>query len=79
MVESVIGAMYISDNSTPVGVEAFFEAVLKPFYDKHITLKTVAHHPTKILFELIQAQKCQKFQILKDKAPNETYCHGELI
>ncbi|KAJ7507711.1 hypothetical protein B0H11DRAFT_1968259 [Mycena galericulata] len=75
VVESVIGAMYISDNCTPVGVEAFFEAELKPFYDKHITLKTLAHHPTKTLFELIQAQKCQKFQFLKEKAPDETYCH----
>ncbi|KAJ7744529.1 hypothetical protein DFH07DRAFT_925095 [Mycena maculata] len=79
VVESVIGAMYISDNSTPVGVEAFFEAVLKPFYDKHITLKTVAHHPTKILFELIQAQRCQKFQILKEKTANETCCQGSSV
>ncbi|KAJ7095296.1 hypothetical protein B0H15DRAFT_775415 [Mycena belliarum] len=75
VVESVIGAMYISDNFTPVGVEAFFEAVLKPFYDKHITLKTVAHHPTKILYELIQAQRCQKFRFLKEKRGNETCCH----
>ncbi|KAJ6539259.1 hypothetical protein B0H19DRAFT_1314532 [Mycena capillaripes] len=75
VVESVIGAIYVSDNFTPVGVEAFFEFVLKPFYDKHITLRTVAHHPTKILFELIQAQKCQKFQLLKEKAPGITYCH----
>ncbi|KAJ7937137.1 ribonuclease III [Mycena leptocephala] len=75
VVESVIGAIYVSDNFTPVGVEAFFESVLKPFYDKHITLKTVAHHPTKILFELIQAQKCQKFELLKEKGPSGTYCH----
>ncbi|KAJ7499006.1 hypothetical protein FB451DRAFT_1203918 [Mycena latifolia] len=75
VVESLIGAIYISDTFTPVGVEAFFEAVLKPFYDKHITLKTVAHHPTKILFELIQAQRCQKFEILKEKTANETRCH----
>jgi endoribonuclease Dicer len=76
VVESVIGAIYVSDNFTPVGVEAFFESVLKPFYDKHITLKTVAHHPTKILFELIQAHKCQKFELLKEKGPSGTYCHG---
>ncbi|KAJ7179907.1 hypothetical protein C8R43DRAFT_1084028 [Mycena crocata] len=76
VVESVIGAMYISDSCTPVGVEAFFEGVLAPFYDKHITLKTVAHHPTKVLFELFQAQKCQKFEIQKEKtAANETRCH----
>ncbi|KAJ7699997.1 hypothetical protein B0H17DRAFT_1196016 [Mycena rosella] len=75
VVESVIGAIYISDNFTAVGVEAFFDAVLKPFYDKHITLKTLAHHPTKTLFELIQAQRCQKFEILKEKTADETCCH----
>ncbi|KAF8211200.1 hypothetical protein K438DRAFT_1568952 [Mycena galopus ATCC 62051] len=75
VVESVIGAIYVSDNFTSIGVEAFFEAVLKPFYDKHITLRTVAHHPTKILFELFQAQKCQKFQLSKEKVHGETYCH----
>ncbi|KAJ6509901.1 hypothetical protein C8R47DRAFT_1034846 [Mycena vitilis] len=73
VVESVIGAIYVSDSFTPVGVESFFDSVLKPFYNKHITLKTVAHHPTKILFELIQAHKCQKFQLLKEKkTPNVT-------
>ncbi|KAJ7276292.1 hypothetical protein B0H12DRAFT_1227452 [Mycena haematopus] len=75
VVESVIGAIYVSDNCTPVGVGAFFDAVLKPFYDKHISLRTLAQHPTKILFELIQAQKCQKFQLLKEKAPGGTFCH----
>ncbi|KAF7352866.1 hypothetical protein MVEN_01253600 [Mycena venus] len=75
VVESVIGAIYVSDNFTTVGVDAFFESVLKPFYDKHITLRTVAHHPTKVLFELIQAQRCQKFQLSKEKAPTGMYCH----
>ncbi|KAJ7129775.1 hypothetical protein C8R44DRAFT_850822 [Mycena epipterygia] len=75
VVESVIGAIYISDKFTAVGVEAFFEAVLKPFYDKHITLQTLSHHPTKTLLELIQAQKCQKFDRSTEKGPNETYCH----
>lgn len=79
MVESVIGAIYISDKFTAVGVEAFFEAVLKPFFDKHITLQTLSHHPTKTLLELIQAQKCQKFDRSTEKGPSETYCRGELI
>ncbi|RDB22674.1 Dicer-like protein 1 [Hypsizygus marmoreus] len=67
VVESLIGAIYISDNFSPVGVEALFDNVLKPFYDKHVTLKTLSHHPTKILFELFQAQGCQRFKIIKDK------------
>ncbi|KAK7061646.1 hypothetical protein R3P38DRAFT_2494335 [Favolaschia claudopus] len=74
VVESVIGAVYVSDKCSPVGVEVFFEHVLKPFYDKHISLKTVAQHPTKVLFELIQAHKCQKFQLLKEKTAGRTQC-----
>ncbi|KAJ7781333.1 hypothetical protein B0H16DRAFT_1658943 [Mycena metata] len=75
VVESVIGAIYVSDNFTPIGAEAFFESVLKPFYDKHITFKTITHHPTKTLFELIQAQRCQKLRLSKQKAASGTYCH----
>ncbi|KAI0069087.1 ribonuclease III [Artomyces pyxidatus] len=65
VVESVIGAIYISDDFNPDGAQSFFDRVLKPFYDKHITLRTISHHPTKILFELFQAEGCQHFQIVK--------------
>jgi len=79
VVESIIGAIYISDNFSPVGAESLFDNVLKPFYDKHITLQTLAHHPTKILFELFQAQGCQQFEITKekDKVENLTHSHGK--
>ncbi|KAF8591451.1 ribonuclease III [Ramaria rubella] len=65
VVESVLGAIYVSDNFSPEGVEAFFDGILKPFFDKHITLKTLSHHPTKILFELFQSRGCQEFEIIK--------------
>lgn len=65
VVESIIGATYISDNFSPVGVEKVFDKILKPFYDKHITLQTLSHHPTKILFELFQAQGCSQFEIIR--------------
>ncbi|KAJ7228751.1 hypothetical protein GGX14DRAFT_346266 [Mycena pura] len=73
VVESVIGAIYVSDDMA--AVEALFNTMLKPFYDKHITLKTVAHHPTKILFELVQTKKCQKFQIVKEQTSHGMHCH----
>lgn len=79
VVESIVGAIYISDNFSPIGAEAFFDNVLKPFYDKHVTLKTLSHHPTKILFELFQAQGCQQFEILKEKVDDITRCHGEMF
>jgi endoribonuclease Dicer len=77
VVESIIGAIYISDNFSPVGAESLFDNVLKPFFDTHITLQTLSHHPTKILFELLQAQGCQVFEIVKDKADSITRCHGK--
>ena len=78
VVESIIGAIYISEDFSPSGAEAIFDNVLKPFYDKHVTLKTLSHHPTKILFELLQAQGCQQFEILKSKDEEQrlTRCEG---
>ncbi|KAJ3502176.1 hypothetical protein NLJ89_g9005 [Agrocybe chaxingu] len=75
VVESIIGAIYISDNFSPVGAESLFDHVLKPFYDKHITLHTLSHHPTKILFELFQAQGCQHFEIVKDNDETTHRCY----
>ncbi|KAF8192503.1 ribonuclease III domain-containing protein [Pholiota molesta] len=75
VVESIAGAIYISDNFDPVGAETLFDNVLKPFYDKHITLQTLSHHPTKILFELLQAQGCQNFELTKDKDESVNRCH----
>lgn len=62
----------------PVGAEALFDNVLKQFYDRHITLKTLSHHPTKVLFEVFQAQGCRQFAIQKEKSENATRCHGEI-
>jgi endoribonuclease Dicer len=80
VVESIIGAVYISDDFSAVGAEQFFNNVLRPFYDRHISLKTLSHHPTKVLFELLQAQGCQQFQIVKEQARNmveqHTQCDG---
>ncbi|KAF6762700.1 hypothetical protein DFP72DRAFT_1060951 [Ephemerocybe angulata] len=79
VIESVIGAVYISDKFSPVGAEAFFDNVLRPFFDKHITLQTLTHHPTKTLFELIQAHGCQLMKITKDpKCEGATTCHVKL-
>lgn len=75
VVESIIGAIYISDNFLPTGAESLFDNVLKPFYDRHITLNTLSHHPTKTLFELLQAQGCAQFQISKSKVKGK---HGVL-
>ena len=79
VVESVLGAIYVSDDFSPEGVEAFFDSVLKPHFDKHITLRTLSHHPTKILFELFQSRGCQEFEIIKQtdsERPGTVICDG---
>ncbi|KAI0269161.1 hypothetical protein BC834DRAFT_820033 [Gloeopeniophorella convolvens] len=76
VVESVIGAIFISDNFSPEGAQSFFDKILKPFYDKHITLRTLSHHPTKTLFEILQAHGCQQFEVTRDYESNEEFGHG---
>ena len=79
VIESVIGAIYVSDDFSPLGAEEFFENLLKPFYDKHISLKTLSHHPTKNLFELLQARGCQRFKMLKERTKTGIIsCQGKL-
>ncbi|KAF9569018.1 ribonuclease III [Agrocybe pediades] len=75
VIESIVGAIYISDGFSPIGAETLFDNVLKPFYDKHITMQTLSHHPTKILFELLQSQGCQQFEIIKDKDDEVISCN----
>ncbi|KIO12868.1 hypothetical protein M404DRAFT_124868 [Pisolithus tinctorius Marx 270] len=76
LVESIIGALFIQDGYQPVGAEVFFDGVLRPFYDRHVTLKTLSHHPTKILSDLLQKHGCQHFELVKETcdAKQETRC-----
>ncbi len=78
VVESVIGAIFISDNFSPEGAQSFFDKILKPFYDKHITLRTLSHHPTKTLFEVLQAHGCQQFEVTREYESTEEFSNGML-
>jgi len=44
-----------------------------------VTLKTLSHHPTKILFELFQAQGCQQFEIVKAKGEDRQLTRCDVI
>lgn len=57
-----------------------FRKILEPFYDQHVTVKTLSHHPTKILFEIMQTQGCQQFSIEKEKLGETqgTRCDGRI-
>lgn len=65
VIESILGALYVSDSFSPVGAETFYDRVLAPFYNQFITLDSLSHHPTKVLFEYFQSQGCQNFELQK--------------
>lgn len=78
--ESILGALYVSDGFTLTGAQGMYEALLKPFYDQHISLKTLSHHPTKVLFELFQSLGCQEFEITRVydiEDPGSIRCEGK--
>ncbi|KAF4602175.1 hypothetical protein EYR40_005379 [Pleurotus pulmonarius] len=77
VVESIIGAIYLSDDLSPEGTERFFDKVLRPFFDEHITLRTLSHHPTKTLLEVFQAHGCHQFEIFKEK--DTTHPHVSVV
>jgi endoribonuclease Dicer len=82
VLESIIGAVYVSDSFLPMGSEKIFDKILRPFYDQHITLQSIAHHPTKVLYELVQAAGCHalSFDKSRDKEnANLHRCTGQLV
>ncbi|GBE79140.1 hypothetical protein SCP_0203370 [Sparassis crispa] len=65
IVESLIGALYISDDFSEGGVEVFFNHALRPFYDQYIRLQSLSHHPNKTLFELLHGAGCHQHRVVK--------------
>lgn len=56
------------DNFNSKSTERVYQKIFKPFFEKHISLQTLAHHPTKVLFEMFQARGCQQFEIAEGPA-----------
>ncbi|KAL7282086.1 hypothetical protein ACG7TL_003555 [Trametes sanguinea] len=86
VVESVIGALYVSDGFFEVGVGRFFDAVFKPFMDAHVRLQTLSTNPRVTLTELLQAEACHQHSVIKkpQEHPNapvemEVRVHGQVI
>ncbi|KAI0352690.1 hypothetical protein OH77DRAFT_1428097 [Trametes cingulata] len=86
VVESVVGALYVSDGFFEVGVGRFFEAVFRPFMDAHVRLHTLSQNPKVTLLELLQAEGCQQHAVVK--VPQErqnmpvhmqVHVHGQVI
>ncbi|CCM05650.1 uncharacterized protein FIBRA_07880 [Fibroporia radiculosa] len=74
VVESVIGALYISDDFQETSVRAFFDGTIKPFYEYHIRLQSLCPHPTTTLFELLQSFGCCQHGIAKEREDYRTRC-----
>ncbi|KAI0751319.1 hypothetical protein C8Q80DRAFT_1098350 [Daedaleopsis nitida] len=66
VVESVLGALYISDNFFEVGVGQFFEGIFKPFLEAHIRLQTLSTNPKVTLLEFLAAEGCQNHTYMKE-------------
>lgn len=65
LIESLLGALFISENYAIAPLEAFFENVLRPFYDEHIRLSSCSSHPTTTLFKMLESRSCQRFEMEK--------------
>ncbi|EJD53820.1 ribonuclease III [Auricularia subglabra TFB-10046 SS5] len=65
LIESLLGALFISENYAIAPLEAFFENVLRLFYDEHIRLSSCSSHPTTTLFKMLESRSCQRFEMEK--------------
>ncbi|KZW03985.1 hypothetical protein EXIGLDRAFT_827922 [Exidia glandulosa HHB12029] len=63
VIESLLGALFISEDYDIAAIEAFFENVMRPFYDEHIRLSGCSSHPTSTLFKILESRSCQHFEM----------------
>ena len=69
ILEALIGAIYLSDACELHGVQRFFDRVLRPFYDAHVTLHTLSDHPHSALTQVMQSYPCREFRVELGEAP----------
>ncbi|KAJ7591157.1 hypothetical protein C8J56DRAFT_1003709 [Mycena floridula] len=74
LLESIFGALFLDDDCGVVGVQKFFDKILKPFFDHHVTLKNISRHPNKILGELLQSKGCHQLEIVKEEKKYTVNC-----
>ncbi|KAK7696648.1 hypothetical protein QCA50_001306 [Cerrena zonata] len=74
VVESVLGALFVSEGFSETGTDAFFYGALQPFLDEYVRMQTLSHHPSIGLYEWFQGEGCQEHQIVKSSEGNQTEC-----
>lgn len=65
VMEAIVGALFVSEGYSVQATEALFNRLFKPFYDKHINLRTLTPHPNTALFEFLQAEHCHQHRLEK--------------
>ena len=76
--ESVIGALLVSDGFSLSGVETFFDGTLKPFFERYIRMQTLSRHPNVTLYNLFNSVGCQQHKIAKDVDNELIRCSGKI-
>ncbi|KAH8106181.1 hypothetical protein BXZ70DRAFT_1004461 [Cristinia sonorae] len=83
VLEAILGAIYVDDGFEMNGSEAFFSRVFKPFYEEHITLQSLSHHPGKTLYDLFSRIGCREHKVVKDVVEEGVRCdvivHGVIL
>lgn len=74
--ESILAAAFVAENFNIGGAKLIFERLLKPFFERHITLETMTQHPTQILFERVHAIGCRSVGTIKKEEFGRYECAG---
>ncbi|CUA73992.1 endoribonuclease Dicer [Rhizoctonia solani] len=87
VVESLLGAIYVSSGFNISQVKSVYDRLLKPFYDRYIDKKAMLTHPMSRLMKKLESIGCRAFGIAKTEMPAtsgggfkcEVKLHGRVI
>ncbi|KDN36026.1 hypothetical protein RSAG8_11112, partial [Rhizoctonia solani AG-8 WAC10335] len=89
VVESLLGAIYVSSGFSISRVKTVYDRLLKPFYDRYIDKKAMLTHPMSRLMKKLESIGCRAFGIAKTEMPPtsgsgagfkcEVKLHGQVI
>ncbi|CAE7125714.1 unnamed protein product [Rhizoctonia solani] len=89
VVESLLGAIYVSSGFNISRAKTVYDRLLKPFYDRYIDKKAMLAHPMSRLMKKLESIGCRAFGIAKTEIPltsgsgTEFKCevklHGQVI
>ncbi|CAE6432434.1 unnamed protein product [Rhizoctonia solani] len=72
VVESLLGAIYVSSGFSISRVKTVYDRLLKPFYDRYIDKQAMLAHPMSRLMKELESIGCGAFGIAKSEIPLTT-------